>query len=104
MTSFARTVSRVSRLVDSLLAQTLAAEDWPVVEARLSELVAALELRDRDKADAVCALLEQRFCSTPFILRTFETATSWFARVTAPARTQELAARAKAADFSGQLS
>ena len=99
MTSFARTVSRVNRLVDALLAQTMATDQWPIIEQHLTDLIAALEHRDRTKADTVCLLLERQYCSSPYLLRTFEADTSWNARVPAPADTMKLFAQARAADF-----
>ena len=99
MTSFARTVSRVNRLIDALLSQILAADQWPLVDGHLQNLVAALAARDRNQTDEVCVRLERQFCASPFILRTFESETSWFARVPAPRSTLDLAAQARAADF-----
>ena len=99
MTSFARTVSRVNRLIDALLAQTVATDQWPVVNGHLTSLVTALQAQDRGQADEVCLLLERQYCSSPYLLRTFETDTAWNARVPAPADTLKLFAQARAADF-----
>ena len=99
MTTFARTVSRVNRLMDALLAQPMAAGDWIVVNGHLADLAGALQTRDRNKADEACLVLERRYCSSPYLLRTFETHESWYARVPAPPPTLELFARARAADF-----
>ena len=99
MATFARTISRVNRLIDALLAQPFAADEWVVVNGHLTNLVAVLEAQDRNKADGVCLLLERQYCSSPYLLRTFETQDSWYARVPAPANTLNLFARARAADF-----
>ena len=99
MTTFARTISRVNRLIDALLAQTFATGQWPVINGHLNILVTALQAHDRGKADEMCLLLERQYCSSPYLLRTFETDTSWNARVPAPGLTLDLAAQARAADF-----
>jgi hypothetical protein len=98
MTSFARTVSRVQRLVDSLVVQTLAAAEWPLIDSQLTALAVALEAGNRAAADGICLTLERQYCSSPYLLRTFETETSWNARVPAPAATLGIAARVRAAD------
>ena len=99
MASFARNITRVKRLLDALLAQPMATDQWPVIDTRLTSLAAALEARDRPKADEICLAMERQYCSTPYLLRTFETLDSWNARIPAPRATRDLAARVQQADF-----